>query len=743
MKNLRVLFIPTIFLLTACARVEESTGSGPGLTIQTVPTSAAYVSGGETLVRIEAPADVDLADLTVSVNGTDATAAFRPAPADWLGRQRDALLGLVTGLRNGDNEVIASLPGREAARLTITNYRITGPIFSGARLEPYLCLAELAPSSAGEPRRFPIGNGQFIEGAALDGDCTYPTRVDYVYRTDGGEEWLPLENASALPADVARVTTTTGASVPFVVRIETGTINRAIYQTAILTDPTAPEPTPWVPPAGWNGRLIYTFGGGCEAGFFQGTSTGGVLRETMLSKGYAVASSTLNVNAQGGCNDPLSAETAMMVKERFAEAYGPPVYTIGNGGSGGAMQQLLIAGAYPGILDGILPTLTFPDAVSYLIDSVECYPIREHLNDEGIEDEEKRLIGGWALWQTCDRSLGNRPNRASPYDCPDVIPVEVQYHAARNPGGIRCSVYDAMRSVFGTRPGYPEIVTAGDAAFARSPHDNVGVQYGLAALREGLISKERFLAVNERIGGWDIDFVRTTQRTQGDPGAIRAAYETGRITNGTGGLAATPIIDERSYLDDIGDFHTSYYSFVMRERLVRDLGHADHYVLQRHGRGMSLADVNLAAMDEWLANLARDTSAAPLLDRIVRARPGSLADACWDAEGSRIVEAQTYDEESLFDNRAGRCNALYPPHTGPRMVAGGPLTNDLLKCELKPLDRAEYPVQFTDAEWARLRPVFPGGVCDWSKPGVGQVAQVGTWLSFGPSRVNRYTPPAR
>jgi outer membrane protein len=43
----------------------------------------------------------------------------------------------------------------------------------------------------------------------------------------------------------------------------------------------------------------------------------------------------------------------MMVKERFAEVYGPPLHTIGSGGSGGAMQQLLIAGAYPGIINGI------------------------------------------------------------------------------------------------------------------------------------------------------------------------------------------------------------------------------------------------------------------------------------------------------------------------------------------------------------------------------------------------------
>ena len=74
------------------------------------------------------------------------------------------------------------------------------------------------------------------------------------------------------------------------------------------------------------------------------------------------------------------------------------------------------------------------------------------------------------------------------------------------------------------------------------------------------------------------------------------------------------------------------------------------------------------------------------------------------------------------------------------MVAGGPLTNDVLKCQLKLLDRADYTVEFSDEEWARLERIFEDGVCDWSKPGVGQVPNTDTWLSFGPSPVNRYQP---
>jgi hypothetical protein len=453
-----------------------------------------------------------------------------------------------------------------------------------------------------------------------------------------------------------------------------------------------------------------------------------------------VASSSLNVNAQGGCNDPLSAETTLMVKERFAEVYGPPVHTIGNGGSGGAMQQLLIAGAYPGILDGIMPTLTFPDATTYFIDTAECrLPLRRYLNGRGLPEETKRIIGGWARWYTCESSLGPRPNRIGPDDCPSQIPADLEYDAATNPDGVRCSIYDAMKSVYGTRL-YPEITPTPDREFGRSPHDNTGVQYGLLALNEGLITKDLFLDLNERVGGWDIDFEWRPERAEADRGAVRIAYQSGRVTSGKGGLRTTPIIDERSYLDDSGNFHTSYYSFVMRERLRRDNGHSNNYVLQRHGSGTSLASENLALMDEWLTNLALDSSAGDLADRVVRAKPAELVESCYDTEGNRIGEPQTYDVHSLYDNVRGQCNRLYPPHTGPRMIAGGPLTNDVLKCQLKPLNAGDYRVIFSEAEWARLQRIFPNGVCDWSRPGVGQEAVVQTWLSYGPSPVNRFQP---
>jgi hypothetical protein len=64
-------------------------------------------------------------------------------------------------------------------------------------------------------------------------------------------------------------------------------------------------------------------------------------------------------------------------------------------------------------------------------------------------------------------------------------------------------------------------------------------------------------------------------------------------------------------------------------------------------------------------------------------------------------------------------------------VAGAGVAADVVKCRLKAIDPADYRVAFTAKERAR-HAIFPGGVCDWSRPGVGQQPLAGTWLSFGP-----------
>ena len=110
-----------------------------------------------------------------------------------------------------------------------------------------------------------------------------------------------------------------------------------------------------------------------------------------------------------------------------------------------------------------------------------------------------------------------------------------------------------------------------------------------------------------------------------------------------------------------------------------------------------------------------------MLTRVARARPAVAVDACWTPEGERI-------DEALEFATPGQCNALYPTHANPRLAAGAPLEEDAIVCALKPLQQADYPVEFSAAEWATLEEVFAEGVCDYSQRGIGQEAAAGPWL---------------
>jgi hypothetical protein len=137
---------------------------------------------------------------------------------------------------------------------------------------------------------------------------------------------------------------------------------------------------------------------------------------------------------------------------------------------------------------------------------------------------------------------------------------------------------------------------------------------------------------------------------------------------------------------------------------------------------VDLASLSLDAMNQWLDAIAADP--APLsTDKVVRHKPAAATDACWDASGRKIAETASFDGK-------GTCNTLYPVHGEPRMAAGAPLANDIVKCQLKPIDFAEYKVAFSDAQKARMKTIFSAGVCDFSKPGVGQGPIKGTYQRY-------------
>lgn len=660
------------------------------------------VTGGDALVRVAAPAHVPLDRIRVRVDGRDVTGRFRPDP------DVHGVTAVVDGLRR--STITATAPGAGTAATRVVDHPMTGPVFSGPHEQPFVC----------ETTTFevPVLGGDL--GAPLDSDCSIRTRVDYFYRTTAGR-YAPWPAGGHYPADLATTTTSLGVTVPFVVRMETGTANRGIYQIALLHDPLAePSPSPFVHPAGWNRRVIYTLGGGCTGGWYrQGNTTGGVTDAFMLGQGFAVASSSLNVFGDN-CDDLTSAETAMTVKERFVEHYGPVEHTIGFGCSGGSYQAHQIVDNYPGILDGIITGCSFPEVgFGTVYMTTDAWLLDTYLRTTDWTPEQKRAVTGFLTYATAP-NVAQGARRIDPRVFCGVLPADLRYDPATNPDGARCDVYDHAVNVYGRDP---------RTGFARRPLDNVGVQYGLAALRDGTISADQFLDLNERIGGFDADANIVPGRTSADLSAVRTAYRTGRLTNGGGGLAHAPIIDYRAYNDDApdGDIHVRYHSLSMGARLEKANGTAANRVSvmedQRYGLFSTESPLlrhSITEMDRWLTALPR----SPDIRRIARAKPADLREGCMTREAN-----PTFVAEKLDRDPASACERLYPSASFPREVAGADIAADVVKCRLTRPDRSAYP-PLTDAQWQRLRTIFATGVCDWRRPGVEQQDPAGTWLRF-------------
>lgn len=683
------------------------TGEGSGsLAIEVLSSRPGMVTGGDAKVAVHLPARAGDQPLLVTLNGEDVTDRFSP---DGQGR-RTALL---EGLAEGENVLTAGV-GTDSAEITLVNSPRSGPVFSGPQQPLIVCSTE-----------------ELGLGPPLDDDCAAETVTTWSYVAEDGSV-KPLEDPGSLPDDVG-ATSVGGEEVPHVIREERGTINRSIYRITVL-DPDPDPDTPW-DPTGWNGRLVYSFGGGCGATYGQGDeSLVGEPDAALLASGYAVATATFNT-FQWTCNDVLSAETMMMVKEHFTETYGRPVFTIGEGASGGAIQQLLIAQNYPGLLDALVPVIPFPDAVSIAPGVGDCGLLtRFYASDAGRDwtEAQKAAVNGHQTSRTCQLwTVTFLPSGVPDTGCDPDIPEERIYDAGTNPDGLRCTVWDINQNVWQVDD---------DTGHANRPLDNTGVQYGLNALNQGTIGFEQFIELNDSIGSLDDDGRWRAGRVEADEETIERAYATGRVLQATEELRRIPIIAVDLYTDPLGDIHDRQRLFAIRDRLRRADGTpSPNYVIwTRPGQTTAdLADPTAAtssvatdaivALDAWLSELAEDGSDDDPALKLERARPQQAVDTCTTPGGTRITGERVYEQGSL-------CAETYPVAGDPRTGAGAPLRNDVLKCALVPVEDAVasgvYQFAVSDGQRSRLEEVFPEGVCDWSRPGTGTTELRGTWLDY-------------
>ncbi|WP_341502372.1 DUF6351 family protein [Gallaecimonas sp. GXIMD4217] len=602
-------------------------------------------------------------------------------------------------------------------------------------------------------------------------DCLMATRVDYFYKPQGQDNLLPLP--ATWPNDMTMLD-----DVPFVVRLERGTLNRYIYGIAMLADPKAPLADARY----WNRRLIYQFKGGVGIGKRQGKLRMGDLgkrRLAQLAQGYAVIGSSGNITSTH-YDLWRAARIASLVKAQFVARYGQPDYTVGIGGSGGAVQQYLLAEIAPDLLDALLPLYSYPDMITQSIWALDCELLEYYFdmvsdNPRWQRQEQRTLVEGMAASSRIDHRfrryddwsqwLSLKPSRLPPGSTECAASWRGLTPLTNNPTYFHKAYLFTPELARAQRFSYwhdlGHIYGVDQQGYAYRTYDNVGVQYGLAALREGKLTPAEFLHLNAHVGGWkapgdmarerlwllsgdddltrlslwsdhnmqkvpggpqplkafldtDATSIRVAPRNRGHLPAMQAAYHGGQVFLGR---VRVPIIDIRHYLDDELDMHHSFASLSTRTRLQRTLGSSDHQLIWVAEKPFDPVPKALALLDQWLRS---------------GNRPEGAQDACWDKGGRLIAQGATV-WNGAWNGQAqqGSCLKRFPAYRSPRDRAGAPLAGDLFKCVLTDVDDAIARGFYGQVDMAPyrklLKKVFPDGVCDYGR---GDLARP-SWQAMG------------
>ena len=614
--------------------------------------------------------------------------------------------------------------------------------------QPFIC--RTVESGLGQPmvdNQQGIGHPVRDEAGKMVGyssQCAIKPRIQHFYYTGTGFKPFDIGHGYAAPPPDMKTVVVNGAAIPFVVRVEAGTINRFVYTIAML------ERAPW------NNKLIYWMRGGVGIGHQQGLAmwfndalngSEKQLMPKLLAEGYAIASSSGNESGVH-YNMRLAEETAAQTKAYFASTYGKPVYTIGIGGSGGAVQQYMFAQNRPGLFDAGIPVQSYPDMVTQAIPISDCPLLGQYFRDEVARDPNSP----WATWSRQSLVQGmnasdtaKNPFTGKPGTTECINGWRFAMPTVLNPL-FRDSKFDKAIAFYGYAPeafakvkwthwnDLEEFYGTDAEGFAPIPLDNVGVQYGLAALVAGSIDADEFLRLNACAGSWkeQHDFVpykpdgdpfdsvnmqrsatcrepagTPAPRREGSQGAIRAAFDSGHVF--TGKRLGIPMIDLRPYREAELDMHNARQAFSARARLLA----ANPAEAKRQVVWFAKPDTDLPG---------QVMKAVSVLDKYLTSgnAPAEFADRCVDSAGNLVGSGPDAWGGILDGGKPGACTQAFPIYSSPRMVAGESIRGDTFKCKLKPLEKAfadgtyGHAVSFSDVQKAWLSRIFPQGVCDYN-----------------------------
>ena len=130
-----------------------------------------------------------------------------------------------------------------------------------------------------------------------------------------------------------------GLTVPYIVRVERGTINRGIYDIAVLFDPTRPLDGELAAAAVERQGRSTRYGASTGQPRLQFRTEQNWADDTRRCRAASWSSTTASPTRSTTPTAILVAETMMMMKEYIVDTYGEIKYTMGNGCSGGSIQQ--------------------------------------------------------------------------------------------------------------------------------------------------------------------------------------------------------------------------------------------------------------------------------------------------------------------------------------------------------------------------------------------------------------------